>query len=89
MLTEVRALHPIAPEEHHGEVWKARTEDGRVGDAAAQARFAEERSLGTHGQEPEAGDRDRLERSPKERREGAAAQAVTLAVDEDVTVAVP
>ena len=69
-------------EEHHGEVRERRAEDGRVSDAAAQARLAEER-LGAHGEEPEAGDRDWIERGSKERRQSAVAEALTLAVEDN------
>ncbi|HKE83135.1 MAG TPA: Gfo/Idh/MocA family oxidoreductase [Vicinamibacterales bacterium] len=80
----------------YGEVRKTRTEDGSVGDAAAQAWVAEKRTLGPHGEEPQAGDRDRLERGARERREGADTQAVPkvipiaigLVQEEGVTVAV-
>jgi predicted dehydrogenase len=68
------------PEELHGEIWKRRTEDGSVSDASSQARLAQER-FGAQGEEPEAGYRDRIERSAKERRQGAVAEAHAFAKD--------
>lgn len=94
-MTGAHALQPIA-RGCYGEVRKRRTEDGSVGDAAAQAWDAEKRTLGAHREEPQTGDRDRPERGARERREGAVAQAVPkvipipigLVQEEVVTVAV-
>jgi hypothetical protein len=53
----------------HGEVREGRIETGGIGDAPQEARNAQERFRGK-GEEPQAGDRDRLERSSRERRQG-------------------
>ena len=56
-----------------GEIQQRSFEKRQVDDATQKERHAEER-LGTKSDEPEAGDRDRSERSPQERREGTAPQ---------------
>jgi predicted dehydrogenase len=78
-------LHPAAPGGRHGQVRERRAEDGSVGDAAAQAGIAQEWTIRSDGQEPQAGDRHRTERGTKERRQGAGAQAIAIA--EDLTIA--
>jgi hypothetical protein len=66
-----RGIIPVGPQGarlhrgvgvHHGEVRERRAEDGSVGDASAQERIAQERTLRTHRQEPQAGDCDRSQR---------------------------
>jgi hypothetical protein len=59
----------------NGEIRKVRVEECRIDDATTQARNAQEQ-LGSEGEEPEAGDCDRLERSAEQRRQGAGAQRI-------------
>ena len=61
--------HPLE-EVRHGQIRAWGEEARRIRDATAQERDVEER-IGPHGQEPQAGDRDRVERGTRERREGA------------------
>jgi hypothetical protein len=66
---------------HHGQIWKKSVEERRVGDAPSEARLAEE-WLGPHGEEPQAGDRDRPQRGAKKRGEGALPEVVAEAIVE-------
>jgi glucose-fructose oxidoreductase len=61
---------------NHGEIRERCTEDRRVGHASTQERIAQERAVGAYGQKPQAGDRNRPERGPREGAEGAVAQAL-------------
>jgi hypothetical protein len=75
-IARAHALHTCAPwGETHGQVRKGRTKDSRVGNAAAQEGIVEERTLGTYGEEPQAGDRHRSQRGARERAKGPVAQA--------------
>jgi glucose-fructose oxidoreductase len=58
----------------HGQVRTRRTEDSRVGNAAAQEGIVEERTLGTNGEEPQAGHRHRSQRGARKRAKGPVAQ---------------
>ena len=63
----------------YGEVWKVGIEAREVCDEAAEEGHAQER-VGTDGEEPQAGDRDRLERSPREGRKSPRAE-----IDQEVS----
>jgi hypothetical protein len=58
----------------HGQVRQKGTAKSQEGDARAQKRHFEERSLGKNGQEPQASDRHRALGSSTCRRESAAAK---------------
>ena len=55
----------------HGEIWNEGEEQGQEGDARAQARRTEERSLGQESEESQASDCDRSLASATRRCEGA------------------
>jgi hypothetical protein len=57
----------------YGEVRQGGIEERGIGSAAHQEGNAQEQ-LRTQGEEPEAGDRDRAQRSTRERGQGAAAE---------------
>src|SRR5215213_7326085 len=64
------------PGDGYGNVWRQGTGEGQDGDARAQEGHSEKRLLGQEGDEPEAGDRDRLVRSAQGRRQGAATEEI-------------
>src|SRR5437870_1573004 len=63
---------PALEESLHGEVRQESAEQSQARNARTQARDVEVRALGQEGQESEAGDRDRAERSAPGWRESAA-----------------